>query len=104
MNLNKEPTSAQLSQIIGQCNDSLDHVLWVNKEGHVRAQALRFDESPALWAMTKGNEIQFWCESIRCGEGKVGLKAATDKKWMATLFTTLIIHWEKKTSGYAGFR
>lgn len=104
MNLNEEPTGAQLRQIISPCDDNLNHVLWVNKEGYVGIQALGLNESPALWAMNNRNEIQFRCEIIPAGEEKVGRKALSNKKWMATLFSTLIIHWEKKTSGFAGFR
>ena len=102
MNLNDEPTQAQLMQIIAKCDDSLKHALWVSKDGDVNIQAFKEDESAALWQIRNSNEVQFRCELIPAGEGKVGAKASLDKKWITRLFHTLSIHWEKKTSGYAG--
>ena len=101
MNLNDAPTQAQLMQIIAKCDDAFNHALWVNKEGDVNIQAFKLDESPALWQIKNSKQVQFRCELIPAGDGKVGTKASLDKKWITQLFHTLATHWENKTSGYA---
>ena len=103
MNLNQEPTEAQLRVIIARCDDSLSHALWVSRKGDVNIQAFRPNESPALWQIINEKDIQFRCELILAGEGKVGSKGSMDKNWIRKLFHTLVINWEKKNSGYTLF-
>lgn len=102
MNLNDNPTQAQLMQLIAKCDNSFNHALWVNKDGDVNIQAFKLDESPALWQIRNSKQVQFRCELIPAGEEKVGVKASLDKKWIRKLFHTLVTHWKRKTSGYAG--
>ena len=102
MNLNEEPTQAQLMRLIAECDDSFNHVVWVSKEGEVRVQALKPDESAALWAIKNDKEIQFRVELISAGQGRVGVKGSLDKNWIARLYQTLETNWENRTTGYVG--
>lgn len=102
MNLNDYPTQSQLMQLIAKCDNSFNHALWVSKEGDVNIQPFKLDESPALWQIRNSTQVQFRCELIPASKGKLGVKASLDKKWIAKLFHTLALHWERKTLGYAG--
>lgn len=101
MNMNEEPTHEQLMRIIAKCDDSMKHVLWVNKQGDVNIKVLKPDASPAFWAINGGEDIQFWVESIPPNESKVGSKGATDRRWITRLFHTLSVNWKKRKTGFA---
>lgn len=99
MNLTKNPTIQQLSDLHRVCNDETSHhILWIDTVGEVRVTPLPDAINPA------GFEDRFpTCvlryETCQAGNGYVGPEAAADTSLMQRLFSSLIKEWAEQGCG-----
>jgi hypothetical protein len=95
MNLEANPTTEQLRQLLAPCDDTAgDHVLWVSKTGEVRIARLPRGQSPASLAQAHP-EVQMRCEAFLAGNEYVGPEAAEDEEWVGELFDLLVRAWRQ---------
>ncbi|RYF68424.1 MAG: hypothetical protein EOO39_19455, partial [Cytophagaceae bacterium] len=93
MNLDRQPTIDQLSQLIASVDDMQDsHILYVTKTGDV--QLAVFDAATAANAdYAHEDAIQFVLDTFMQGEGHTGQQAAQDQAWIDELFSSLCENW-----------
>jgi hypothetical protein len=93
MNLNKQPTIDELSQLFAARKDSLDnHILWVCQEGEVYIDPLASGVPEEEFINSHPN-MRTRLLMYRRGHGWVGKKAAADKKFMSDVLQTLHDAW-----------
>jgi hypothetical protein len=93
MNLNKQPTIDELSQLFAARKDSLDnHILWVCQEGEVYIDPLA-SGVPEEEFINNHPNMRTRLLMYRRGHGWVGKKAAADKKFMSDVLQTLHDAW-----------
>src|SRR5205807_2505873 len=93
MNLNSNPTPAQLRELIRRCDDSAGHhVLWVRKSGDVELSRIPTDETPVGFEQAQ-RDMQIRFEAFQAGNEYVGPEAADDDEWVSELFDRLIKQW-----------
>jgi hypothetical protein len=64
MNLNSNPTKAQLQKLIKSCDDNEGaHILWVDRQGEVFITLLDENITPVAWAENMGDKIRFRYET-----------------------------------------
>jgi hypothetical protein len=95
MNLDSNPTTEQLRELIGQCDDTAgDHVLWVEKTGDVVLSRIPGHQSPAGFHHDHP-EMQMRYETFLAGNEYVGAEAAADEAWVSELFDSLLEEWRQ---------
>lgn len=106
MNLNHNPTSDQLRELLRPCDDTAgDHALWVSKAGQVVIERLPRGQSAAELLRARP-ELQMRVDTFLAGNEYVGPDAAADDEWVAALFDRLLQEWPKAVGkpepSYAG--
>jgi hypothetical protein len=95
MNLNKQPTIDELSELFAARKDSLDnHILWVCEEGEVHIDPLA-SGVPEEEFVTRHPTMRTRLSMYRRGHGWVGKKAAADKQFMNNVLQTLHEAWRQ---------
>jgi hypothetical protein len=95
MNLNHNPNSEQLRQLIGNCDDwSGNHVLWVKKNGEVLISVVADDLTPAKFE-NANPDLQLRFPTFLAGNEYVGPDAAADDTWIGEVFDRLQEEWGK---------
>lgn len=93
MNLNYNPTTTELKQLLMQCDDNAtDHIIWVDHQGNANISPLQ-NLSPEDFAAS--NEIKFRLETCVRGCELVGPTAANDKELVEGVFNTLVKFWKE---------
>jgi hypothetical protein len=93
MNLNSNPTSAQLRELVRQCDDAAGHhILWVSKSGDVEISRIARDQ---VGFEDTHADLQLRFETFVAGNEYVGPDAASDDDWISELFENLKGEWEK---------
>ncbi|MEK9539875.1 hypothetical protein MI048_17045 [Pantoea agglomerans] len=92
MNLNNNPTAAQLSKIISICDDNAGHhILWVSKAGDVQITQIN-DISPiGFQENTPSMAMRY--ETFQTGNDYVGDSASKDAEHVQRLLNDLISEW-----------
>lgn len=89
MNLNNQPTVAELAQLIAQQRDTIDcHILWVCEEGDVHIDRLADHPGESEFEQTKPN-MRARLKMYRRGQGYLGKKAAADTEYVGRVLQTL---------------
>jgi hypothetical protein len=95
MNLNHQPTTQQLRDLLASCDDrTASHVLWVSKMGDVEITRLPPGRSTAEF-QRQHPEMQVRYETFRAGNEYVGPEAAQDEDWLAEVLANLLAAWRK---------
>jgi len=95
MNMNANPSIAQLRELVRQCDDVAGHhVLWVKKSGEVEISRIPRDQAPAAFEGTHP-DMQLRFVTFQAGNEYVGPDAASDDDWISELFENLANEWEK---------
>lgn len=95
MNLNKQPTIDELSELFAARKDSLDnHILWVCEEGEVRIDPLASGVPEEAFVASHPN-LRARLTMYRRGHGWVGKKAAADKQFMGDVLQKLRDTWRQ---------
>ena len=93
MNMNNNPTTEQLRELIRGCNDSIGHhILWVTKTGDVLISRLPKELTPAGFQQVQP-DMQLRYETFEMGNEYVGPEAADDDSWVLELFDSLTEKW-----------
>jgi hypothetical protein len=93
MNLDLNPTTRQLRELIKQCDDAAGrHVLWVGRNGDVEITRIPDGQSPTGFQQAHP-EMQMRCETFLAGNEYVGPEAAADDEWVTELFDNLLREW-----------
>lgn len=101
MNLNQAPSIEQLKSLLAACDDDVGHhILWVKKTGDVHISVLPENLTPAGFEETNP-EMALRYETFQCGNGYVGVDAASDDDFVTDLFNRLTSKWSsgKQTQG-----
>lgn len=95
MNLEHNPTVAELRSLIQGCDDRAGHhVLWVARNGEVHLSRIPKDKPPVV--VPNGSpEMQLWYEAFQAGNQYVGPEAAEDETWVRQVFDALVTEWPK---------
>jgi len=92
MNLNNNPTTAQLSKIISVCDDKAGHhILWVSKEGDVNITQINNISPIGFEKNTPSMAMRY--ETFQIGNDYVGNAASNDAGHMQRLLNDLINEW-----------
>lgn len=103
MNMNSNPTIAQLAALMAVCNDEdHNHIIWVREDGEVFIEA-QGEEHGGWDAWEESREMRFRCETCIRGNDYVGPVAANDQKYLKSELGWLIGHWNAGTKGYADY-
>lgn len=95
MNLNENPTVDQLKTLFAAADDEAGHhILWANKAGDVHLTCLSRDEGPVGFEMGAPSLLLRY-GTFSAGSGHVGVGAATDDNFMASLYKSLVREWAK---------
>ena len=95
MNLERNPTTEELRDLLKSCDDRAGHhVLWVAKNGDVHVTRLPRDHSPSGVSINQP-EVQLLTETFEAGNEYVGPEAAEDAAWIDQLFHTLAVEWPR---------
>ncbi len=101
MNLNNNPTKVQLRKLLKSCDDNAGlHIMWVDRQGEVYITLLDDSITPAAWADSMGDQIQFRYETYGMRNDYVEPEAAQDEKYVSVLFRHLVEDWQKGAIGY----
>lgn len=101
MNLAKNPTIAELKQLIMNCDDmAAHHIVWVDHGGNVNITPLPEKFSPAGFQTANEDKIKFRLETLNRGNEYVGITAANDGLWVENLYKTLVNLWAQNFKGY----
>lgn len=92
MNLNNNPTTAQLSQILSICNDNAGHhILWVSKAGDVSVTQINGISPIGFEKNTPSMAMRY--ETFQIGNDYVGKSASNDNTHTQKLLNDLIKEW-----------
>lgn len=93
MNLNNNPTLAQLQALTHQADDQAGHhILWVDQQGDVRLSLLPEELSPNGFEDSQPSMRLRYETSVQ-GNGYVGPEAAADIQVMTRLVKSLVKEW-----------
>ncbi len=94
MNLDMNPTTEQLRELLAACNDRAgNHLLWVKKTGEVEITRLPRKEDPANFESAHP-EMQVRYALFLVAHEYVGEDAAKDDDWVQELFGALMRDWQ----------
>lgn len=93
MNLENNPTIAQLAAMLTECIDEdHHHIVWVDTDGDVHLTSLPDDMTPLGYERSQPTmRVRF--ETLQAGKDWVGPDAAADEKWVEELFRGLMNGW-----------
>jgi hypothetical protein len=95
MNMDRNPTVAEIRQLIKVCDDRAGHhILWVAKNGDVHVSRVPRDMTPVGFQQAQP-EMQLRYETFEAGNEYVGPEAAEDNEWINQLFDALTKEWPK---------
>lgn len=90
MNMEKNPTEAELRELIRGCNDRKGHhMLWVAENGDVKVSTVA--EPVSVEQSQPGVRLRY--ETFQAGNEYVGPEAAEDADWIKQLFRSLTQKW-----------
>ena len=92
MNLDNNPTKDQLADLLRACDDRVNHILWVTRDGEVRITPLADGETEAGFEKNHP-EAQLRCRYFEAGHDYVGPGAARDTGWIEDVFHALTHEW-----------
>jgi hypothetical protein len=94
MNLNNNPTTDQLRELLRACDARAGHhVMWVDHTGEVHITPISGDDPTDF---VQGHpDVRMWLREFAEGESFVGPVAADDKGWVEDLFYALTHTWPK---------
>ncbi|AKT30462.1 hypothetical protein RYA05_19410 [Pseudomonas syringae pv. actinidiae] len=95
MNINKQPTIAELARLFAARKDTLDnHIVWIADSGEVHVDAMSpfTQESDFRDAHP---QMRTALKMFRRGQGYVGKKAAADRTFMENTLQALQGEWQK---------
>jgi hypothetical protein len=95
VNMNGDPTKAELRQLLCECDDEANsHVVWVDDLGDVNISTLLQGVGPVdLERLHPDMKVRL--ETLHRGGGYVGPLAAADPDWVSQLFDGLVERWEE---------
>src|SRR4051812_15475161 len=95
MNLESNPTKAELRRLLASYNDDASHhVLWVDTAGEVHITPLPRVWPPGDFSPAPAN-LRLRYETFLAGKSYVGQDAADDDEWVDELFRRLSEKWQK---------
>ncbi len=93
MNLDNNPTTEELRELLRDCDDRAGHhVMWVDRSGEVHITPIADGVSSFVKAHP---DVQMWLREFASGENFVGPRAAADAGWIEDLFFALTHEWPK---------
>jgi hypothetical protein len=99
VNLNNNPTAAQLADLIAAADPHKSYVLWVDHGGQVHLSDVATYGNPASFCIAHQGRMRFRCATFfPCyvpGTHDLGPEAASDMRWVVMLFRTLYHQWEE---------
>lgn len=97
MNMNEDPTTAQLGELLGGKNDNGPHFLWVDRAGFVHVSPQSDTDAPA-------DEVRLQYAPFEPGVGLVGPDAAGGQELLEDLLASLAEQWTAARSAPPGVR
>jgi hypothetical protein len=95
MNLNNNPTTDQLRELIRQGDDRAGHhVFWVSQDGEVHLSMIPKGQPP-VWPDREHTDMKLCTEVFLIGHEYVGDEAAEDNDWVSGLFQFLLQEWPR---------
>lgn len=97
-------TKEDLAAALAACDDSAgDHIIWMSKAGHIEIDLLDEGEYPAQWAAEYDDVMLFRLETLHCGNGYTGARAAKARAWVTRLYNALQRNYQKPTLRYVEY-
>lgn len=104
MNLNQNPSTADLAALLMRCDDeSGHHIMWVDFDGNVYVSQVPEHLSPVGFIGTLGKQVKFRYETLVRGNGYVGPKAAADQAYLERELEYLKRDWAENSTGFIDF-
>lgn len=104
MNMNTNPTTAELAALLGRCDDNAGHhQLWVDLQGNVHIDQMPESSGPLGYAATFEHRERFRYEIYISGNDYVGPEVAKDQGYVANLLEELKRDWEAGTRGFIDY-
>ena len=98
MNMNQDPTAAQLGELLGEKNDGAEpHFLWVDQLGFVHV-------APQSDTTALADDVRLQYAPFEAGVGLVGPDAAGDSELLDDLLASLTEQWTAARSAPPGVR
>ncbi len=101
MNMNNNPTRAELKQLLGAADDgAAHHMLWVGFDGEVHVDPIPSHLSPVGYYKSMEDVMKIRLETFQQGNEYVGPTAEADTNWVNRVFVSLEKDWASGFSGY----
>jgi hypothetical protein len=96
MNLNENPTTEQLKEIVASSDHRLGHhVLWVGTDGMLHLAGPFDCDARVRWLTEHREERAFRFETMTIDSDDVGPDAASDDGYVGRLFNGLVDTWKR---------
>jgi hypothetical protein len=100
MNLGKNPTVAELQELLRTADETAGHhMLWVDSTGGVHLDLIPEDLTPAAFEQRIADRLRFRYETYQRWNDLVGSSAAADYEYSRDLFETLCRDWREGHKG-----